>query len=156
MTMTTISIEPASARDLPALVRLGEAFYGEAGYVFRAAAFERAMRVLLSEPDHGFVWLMTDSNEPVGYVVLTLGYSLEYLGCDGFIDELYVRPEYRRRGIGRRAFEVVEKAARRFEVTALHLEVERDNDKALELYRRMGFEDHDRLLMTKKLDEPDP
>lgn len=152
MTTTRISIEPASVRDTPSLVRLGEAFYGEAGYPFQASRYEHAMRVLLSEPGHGFVWIITDANEPVGYIVLTLGYSLEYLGCDAFIDELYVRPEYRRRGIGRRAFEVVAKAARRFEVRALHLEVERENDKALELYRKMGFEAHDRLLMTKLLD----
>jgi len=33
----------------------------------------------------------------------------------------------------------------------MHLEVDRGNDPALELYRRTGYQDHDRLLMTKWL-----
>ena len=36
----------------------------------------------------------------VGYLVLTLGYSLEYGGRDAFIDEVYIRSSYRGRGIG--------------------------------------------------------
>ena len=36
-------------------------------------------------------------------------------------------------------------------VNALHLEVERHRDTALELYRRRGFEDYERYLMTKWL-----
>jgi ribosomal protein S18 acetylase RimI-like enzyme len=36
-------------------------------------------------------------------------------------------------------------------VHAVHLEVDRGNDPAFELYRRTGYEDHDRLLMTKWL-----
>jgi ribosomal protein S18 acetylase RimI-like enzyme len=34
-------------------------------------------------------------------------------------------------------------------VTALHLEVERKNKAAQEFYRRIGFQDHDRYLMTR-------
>jgi hypothetical protein len=39
----------------------------------------------------------------VGCVVLTLGYSLELLGRDAFIDEFYLREVYRGRGWGRQA-----------------------------------------------------
>src|SRR5438876_7571225 len=34
-------------------------------------------------------------------------------------------------------------------VHAIHLEVDRGNNPALELYRRTGYKDHDRLLMAK-------
>ena len=37
-------------------------------------------------------------------------------------------------------------------VKTLHLEVEHHRDAALALYRRVGFENHDRDLMTKWLD----
>ena len=36
-------------------------------------------------------------------------------------------------------------------VRALHLEVERDNTNARALYRKVGFVDHDRYLMTKRI-----
>jgi ribosomal protein S18 acetylase RimI-like enzyme len=39
-------------------------------------------------------------------------------------------------------------------VRALHLEVGRDNVPAQELYRRVGFVDTDRRLLTLKLADP--
>jgi ribosomal protein S18 acetylase RimI-like enzyme len=37
-------------------------------------------------------------------------------------------------------------------IHALHLEVERTNVAALRLYRKHGFEEHDRSLMTHRID----
>ena len=89
--------------------------------------------------------------KPTGHVILTLGYSFEFRGRDAFIDELYVEPEFRRMGLGRRAMEFVEEKARAMDVNALHLEVDQGNDPAMELYRCTGYADHGRHLMTKWL-----
>jgi ribosomal protein S18 acetylase RimI-like enzyme len=89
----------------------------------------------------------------IGYVVLTLGYSLEYLGRDAFVDELYVRQTYRRQGVGTHAIEHVVRTCRELDVRALHLEVERHNAPAQALYRKVGFRDRDHYLMTRRLDE---
>jgi ribosomal protein S18 acetylase RimI-like enzyme len=51
-----------------------------------------------------------------------------------------------RKGIGTRAQEFLKDAARTLGVTALRLEVELKNASAHGLYRRAGFEDHDRHL----------
>ena len=60
----------------------------------------------------------------IGYLVLTIGYSLERGGRDAFIDELYVRAERRGRGLGALAVATAEAAARRLGVRAVHLEVD--------------------------------
>jgi GNAT superfamily N-acetyltransferase len=52
--------------------------------------------------------------------VLTLGYSLELLGRDAFIDEFYFRETYRGRGWGRQAIAFVEDAARSLGVNSIH------------------------------------
>jgi GNAT superfamily N-acetyltransferase len=101
---------------------------------------------------YGRAWLITEADQPVGYVVLTVSFSFEYRGCDAFIDELYIAEECRRRGIGRRAMEFVETVAHELGVNAMHLEVSPANAEALELYRRRGYVDHGRYLMTKWLD----
>jgi ribosomal protein S18 acetylase RimI-like enzyme len=88
-----------------------------------------------------------------GYIVLTLGYSLEFHGRDAFVDELFVLPEYRHRDVGTQALPFIGQQCRLLGVHALHLEVERGNTAAQRLYRGLGFRDHDRYLMTKWLEE---
>jgi ribosomal protein S18 acetylase RimI-like enzyme len=108
-------------------------------------------RKFLSLPSFGRVWLLCEGSTIVGYIVLTIGFSFEFHGHDAFIDELYIDAAYRRRGFGRQAVEFLEKKARELGVNAIHLEVDQGNDPAFELYRRTGYESHDRFLMTKWL-----
>jgi ribosomal protein S18 acetylase RimI-like enzyme len=110
-----------------------------------------ALKLLLAEPRFGRAWVLWDGRTPVGYVVLTISFSFEYRGRDAFIDELYIEPAYRRRGLGRMAMEFAEQRAKELGVNAVHLEVDHGNDPAMELYRKIGYADHDRHLMTKWL-----
>jgi ribosomal protein S18 acetylase RimI-like enzyme len=123
-------------------------------YFFDEPLVRKVLRTFLANPALGQAWFFSDGATPAGYIVLTLGFSFEYHGVDAFIDELYVEPNYRRQGIGRRAVFFVEERAREMGVQALHLEVDPGNDPALELYRRTGYEDHRRHLMTKLLAPP--
>jgi GNAT superfamily N-acetyltransferase len=113
----------------------------------RRKIFEEFVR----DPTYGRAWLIVEGEKPVGYVVLTVSFSFEYRGCDAFIDELYIAEESRGRGIGRRTMEFVEGVAREMGVNAMHLEVSPGNEAALELYRRAGYADCGRYLMTKWL-----
>jgi len=47
--------------------------------------------------------------------------------------------------------EFAEEAARNLGVRALHLEVTRANARARTLYERLGYQEHDRPLLTKLL-----
>jgi diamine N-acetyltransferase len=118
---------------------------------FDESAARTTFRRFLSLPAFGRVWLLCEGDLPVGYIVLTIGFSLEFHGHDAFIDELYIDSAFRRRGFGRQAVTFVEKKAREMGVNAIHLEVDQGNDPAFELYRRAGYQDHDRFLMTKWL-----
>jgi ribosomal protein S18 acetylase RimI-like enzyme len=118
---------------------------------FDESAGRATFRRFLSLPAFGRVWLLCEADLPVGYIVLTMGFSFEFHGHDAFIDELYIDCNFRRRGYGKKAVAFVEERAREMAVNAVHLEVDRGNDPASELYRRAGYEDHDRFLMTKWL-----
>jgi ribosomal protein S18 acetylase RimI-like enzyme len=110
-----------------------------------------ALRLLFARPELARAWLLWDRENAAGYVVLALGFSIEYGGRDAFIDELYIEPAYRRRGLGRMAMDFAEQCARELGVNAAHLEVDHGNDPAAELYRKIGYVDHERHLMTKWL-----
>ena len=120
---------------------------------FDAEALSSPLENFLSHTELGRAWLVRHQETTVGYVILTLSFSFEFRGVDAFIDELYIEPQWRRMGFGRQAMRHVESQARALGVNALHLEVDRKNDAAIELYRRAGYADHSRHLMTKWLIE---
>jgi ribosomal protein S18 acetylase RimI-like enzyme len=148
-----LTFRPATKGDEGNLLRMMRSLAEQepGAYYFDEPAVRSVLREFLADPSLGRAWILSEGTTTAGYIVLTLGYSFEYHGRDAFVDELYVEPQYRRRGIGRKAIEFVEEEARKMGVTALHLEVDHGNDQALELYQRAGYRDHDRYLMTKWL-----
>jgi ribosomal protein S18 acetylase RimI-like enzyme len=139
----------ASPVDLEAVLALHQAFFAEDGYPFREAESRANLERLLSDPGLGRLFVIDEGGTVVGYLVLAFGFSLEFRGRDAFVDEVYVAPSHRGRGLGTRALAVAEAACRELGVRALHLEVERSKERTQGLYRRLGFADHDRYLMTK-------
>lgn len=127
------------------------AYYAEDGYPFVDARGREALTTLIADEQLGAVWVLEDEQGVAGYLAVTLGYSLEYGGRDAFIDELFLGARARGRGAGRTALELAEAWCRSRGVRALHLEVELHRDRAFDLYRQNGFEDHERRLMTKRL-----
>ena len=151
--VSQVTFRPATKADEADLLRMMRALAEQepGAYYFEEHAVRSVLREFLAEPSLGKAWIFSDGATIAGYIVLTLGYSFEYHGRDAFVDELYVEPQYRRRGIGWEALKFVDEQARTIGVTALHLEVDHGNDPALELYQRAGYQDHDRHLMTKWL-----
>jgi diamine N-acetyltransferase len=135
--------------DADALLEFMQAYYAFDGHGFDREKAGVALAGLLRDPSLGRAWLILDGDVAVGYIVLCFGYSLEWLGRDAFVDEFYLREEYRGRGWGCAAMEFVEEGARAAGIRTLHLEAMRQNTKALELYRGLGFREHASTLMSK-------
>jgi GNAT superfamily N-acetyltransferase len=89
----------------------------------------------------GFVsWLALDGAEIVGTGGMRL-YDLppKYdnpTGMNAYIMNIYVKPEYRRQGIGEKLFELVLNGARERGVTMVHLHA---TEAGAPLYRKFGF-----------------
>lgn len=156
--MSDLEIREATLQDEGQLLRMMRSLAEqEPGKIqFDESAVRTTYRQFLSLPGFGRVWLLCDGNVPVGYIILTIGFSFEFHGHDAFIDELYIEAAFRRRGYGRQAVTFLEKEASKMGVNAVHLEVDRGNDPAFELYRRSGYKDHQRFLMTKRLNREAP
>jgi GNAT superfamily N-acetyltransferase len=117
---------------------------------FDDARVLRDLNVLLDNPSTGLAYLIRQDGEVAGYLLLCFDYSLEYGGKGAWIDELFVDKAHRGHGIGTDALRFAEEAARQAGACVLHLEVNRGNP-AIDLYRRYGFQEHDRYLMSKAL-----
>lgn len=147
-------IRRAAPDDVPRLVDLMAEFYAESSYPLDRASAATTFGRLLREESLGAVWLLSARGDVAGYVVLTLGYSLEYGGLDAFVDDLFIRAPHRGAGLGRLALETLLAECRRRGVRAVHLEVARANAPARSLYASFGFQDNDRQLLTRRLEGP--
>jgi len=139
----------AAPADINTLLVFMHEYYEFDHLVFDMDIARTALEKIVGDDALGHIWLIHHADEAVGYLVLTLGYSLEYGGRDAFIDEVYIRSGYRGKGIGTGALAFAEEQCRVLGVRALHLEVERANTNAYGVYRKVGFVDHERYMMTK-------
>lgn len=135
--------------DVDALVEMMREFYAFEHLAWDERAARWGLETILGDGSLGEVWLIRREGEAVGYFVLALGFSLEFHGRDAFLDELFIREGHRGGGLGRRAIEQAEAVCCALGVKAFHLEVERKNTDAQAFYRRLGFRDHDRYLLTR-------
>jgi diamine N-acetyltransferase len=147
MMETTFTV--ATPDDIPTLLQFMREYYEFDHLRFDERVARAALERMVSDATLGCIWLIRYAGEPVGYLVLTFGYSLEYGGRDAFVDEVYIRSSHRGKGIGTAALKFAEEQCRALDVRALHLEVERANTNAYGVYRNFGFVDHDRFMMTK-------
>jgi GNAT superfamily N-acetyltransferase len=137
--------------DLDSLLGLMKKYYAYDRHHFDGTAAKKAMRRLIADKNLGIVILITEGRIAIGYLVLAFGYSLEFHGRDAFVDEFFLVEEYRGKGIGKTALKYAQRVAEKHGIMALHLEVIRHNSRVVDLYRREGFVDHDRYLMTKRI-----
>jgi GNAT superfamily N-acetyltransferase len=138
-------------RDVDAIIEIMRSYYAEEGYSFVQTEARDAALDLIRHDRFGRLWVACDQGSVVGYLSVTLGFSLEYQGRDAFIDELFILKDHRGKGLGIEAIRTAEAYCRSLGVKALHLEVEHHRERAREVYQRAGFERKQRYLMTKRL-----
>jgi ribosomal protein S18 acetylase RimI-like enzyme len=148
--------ERAAPADGALLLEMVREFYAHERLRFRPGRTDAALAAILADERFGRVWIARSGGAAAGYLVMTLGFSLEFGGRDAFVDELWIREPFRGAGLGRLAVATAEEACRELGVHALHLEVDHVNTGAQRLYRALGFEDHDRYLLTRWVDEDAP
>jgi len=140
-----------SEEELPALLEMMREFYSQQHMRFDESIAHKAITSLLAPSRHGEIYLIFRGPQLAGYFVLTFCFSLEFHGRFALLDELYLREPFRRQKLGQGVVGFVEGICRREGITALRLEVGRDNAPAYALYRQSGFQEDARNLMTKWL-----
>lgn len=143
----------AGISDIEILVEMMKEFYASEQLRFEEQAASLGLKHILSNRNVGTVHLINIGQKVIGYIVITFGYSLEFHGHIRIIDELYLKEDYRRKGIGKATLQFIEGICRKEGIKAVRLEVERVNFTAQSLYQHEGYQEHDRYLMTKWLEE---
>lgn len=92
-------------------------------------------------------YMFQDGQIVQGYAMIAKSFSTEFGKPCIWIEDLYIKPEYRGLGIGSSFSEYIEK---KYPETILRLEVERENEKAIRVYKRCGYEELPYMEMKKE------
>ena len=144
-------IKAATPRDAMKLVKLIKAYYQFEGIPFYRQGIASGLSLLLNDPTVGGAWLILNRGKPVGYLILTFGFDLEFGGRQAYLTDLYIEAAHRRKGIGTMVLAQVEEFCKSCGVEAIELQVTSKNASALDFYRGAGFQAYDRIPMCKRI-----
>jgi ribosomal protein S18 acetylase RimI-like enzyme len=115
--------------------------------------FPTTIDFLLAEPSRGSVVVFADGPAVRGYAILIPYWSNEYGGTILYVDELFVIPECRNRGVARQFFEHLARS-KPFDAVAIALEVSPANERAQRLYESLGFTRRRNTILFRRLPKP--
>jgi len=149
----TSTLEEITSANFNTLLDLMADFNAIDGYPFYREKTEKNLAYFATNPEVGKAFFIFVDGHIAGYLILSYGFSFEHNGRYYFVDELYIKPEFRQKGLGNEAMQFVEKFAQQNGVQVIYLEVEKHNLGGLKLYNKMGYSDNGRILLNKKLGE---
>lgn len=131
-------IRPLTAADRGLFLTLcGEFYHSEAVlHPIPPLYHERTFQELMRSDVYLLGYLLEDAGAAAGYALLSRGFSPEVGGSILWLEELYLRPAFRGRGLGTEFFRYLET---HHPASRYRLEVEPDNLRAKALYRRLGY-----------------
>jgi len=146
-----IRVSLASTDDVAGIVALVEQYWRfEQLAGFDAERVTGQLARLLAAPGLGHGWVARSDDCVVGYLLLVFVFSLENLGVTAEIDEFFVQPAHRGRGLGAQLLAAAEAACARAGCTNISLQLERGNHAARRFYSRHGYTGRERFELLEK------
>ena len=145
-------IRKLTENDRDLYIRLAEEFYSSDAVLhpIPRAYIERTADEALQSDAYAEIYLLECEGEPAGYGLTARTVSQEAGGSVLWIEELYIREQFRSRGLGREFFSYIEEK-NKDRTARIRLEVEEENTRAASLYERLGYEKLDYKQMIKDL-----
>ncbi|HET7569313.1 MAG TPA: GNAT family N-acetyltransferase [Gammaproteobacteria bacterium] len=140
--MTSAVVRPATAADQPAIVAGNLAMALETEHKqLDEATVTAGVAALLADPARGVYYVAEEDGRLIGQLALTWEWSDWRNGTFWWIQSVYVAPDRRGAGIFKTLYRyVLAEARRRDGVCGVRLYVDKANDNAMTVYRRLGME----------------
>lgn len=110
---------------------------GEAQVQYMLNRFQSVYAIAEQIKNQNYLYyLIFDNNNPVGYfTVQPRGFTHEL-----FISKFYIQSSQRGKGLGKKAFEFIEKIANHRHLSRISLTVHKHNLNSLRIYEHLGFQ----------------
>src|SRR5262245_58722917 len=95
-----VRIKRATPRESADLLKFIKAYYQYDDIAFNRKVIASGLAFVLNSPSTGGAWLIMKRGEPIGYLILTFAFDLEFGGRQAILNDLYLEAPHRRMGIG--------------------------------------------------------
>ena len=151
-----ITFQPLEKSQFDSIIEMMQDFYAIDNYPIDIEVSKKLFEEFVLDEKLGKAFLIYQSDEVgiyeiVGYVILAFFFSFEYKGRTAFLDELFIKENFRGKGIGKQTIDFIKKQASNQNIKLIYLEVENHNQNAQKLYLANDFVVHNRKLLKHKL-----
>ena len=134
--------------DRAAVMDMMQTFYSSPAVLTNGSAeiFEADIDACVSDSPYAEGYVFEDGGEVIGYGMLAKSFSTEFGKPCIWIEDLYIKKPYRGMGIGSAFFNMI---SEKYPDHLFRLEAEEENERAIAVYKKNGFEVLPYLEMKK-------
>ena len=125
--------------DKPSVVEMMRVFYASPAVLSNGSdeIFEADIDNCVGDSPYIEGYIFEDTDNVQGYAMVAKSFSAEFGKPCIWIEDLYVKDEYRKMGVGSSFLRYIEE---KYAGSLFRLEVEAENEGAVKLYKRCGYE----------------
>ena len=137
-----MKIETATPADIPVLVQFQQSMAQETeGLELDSTIVTRGIKALFEDPAKGSYYVARDGEVISGCLMITYEWSDWRNGTVIWIQSVYIRPEYRRKGLFKSMYRHIQEIVENDNyLYGIRLYVERDNLTAQNVYKAIGMD----------------
>ena len=132
-------IRPMEERDREAVMEMMRVFYSSPAVLTNGSEeiFRADIDACVGDNPYLEGFVACEDGEIIGYTMLAKSFSTEFGMPCIWIEDIYIKEEFRGLGLGSSFFKFIEE---KYPSHLMRLEVESDNEKAMSVYRKNGLE----------------
>lgn len=133
------TIRNMKIKDKACVIEMMRVFYASPAVLSNGSEeiFESDVENCVNESPYLEGYIFEDSGEVQGYAMVAKSFSTEFGKPCMWIEDLYIKNEYRGLGIGSDFLRYI---TNKYQDSILRLEVEEENERAVRVYKKCGFE----------------
>ena len=146
-----ITIRPLEEKDRQQILEMMRTFYSSEAVFSNGSEeiFNTDIDNCIGDNPYIEGYVFEDNSNIQGYAMLAKSYSTEFGKSCIWIEDIYVKDEYRGLGIGSRFLNFVEE---NYPYALLRLEGEAENERAVNVYKKCGYDVLPYMEMKKSTD----
>ena len=133
-----MTIRAMRLEDKSSVLEMMRVFYASPAVLSNGSEeiFENDVDMCINDNPYLEGFIIESSNDIQGYAMIAKSFSTEFGKPCIWIEDLYIKDEYRGLGIGKKLMEFITK---KYTDCIFRLEVEEENKRAIKLYEKSGF-----------------